>query len=149
MQKAHSLTGQIISLEQSTETNTELLLSCKETGNSRRIPQIIPVQVTQAAVLLPAPLRAVRPGEGEQQRALGRHHRALQAVLGNSCSQPVPSHGVQLWWHPGWDTAGSQHRVCVHACVLPHRALQLTDNRKRSSGREMHKISAGPVSYLS
>lgn len=91
IQKVHSLTGQITSSEEHTETNTELLLSCKERGNSKRIPQIMPTQVTQAAVLLIAPSRADRAGQGEQQRALGEASQSPSVVLGNS--QCV----LQLW----------------------------------------------------
>lgn len=129
IQKVPSLTGQIISLERSTETNIELLLSCQETGNSKRIPQIIPIQVTQAVVLLS------RPREGEQQRDLGE---ASHAELGNSCSQ---------LWGAALRTAaetqqGSQRRVCVRACAFPHNALQLPDYRKRSSGRRNTKLAS-------
>lgn len=71
------------------------------------------------------------------------------AALGNWCSQRV----LQLWAAALLTLAntqqGSQHRAHVHACACPHNVLQLPDNRKCSSGREMHKIRVGLISYLS
>lgn len=132
IQKVPSLTGQIISLEWSTETNIELLLSCQETGNSKRIPQIIPIQVTQAVVLLS------RPRAGEQQRDLGE---ASHAELGNSCSQ---------LWGAALPTAAGLTAQGMCACLcLPTQCTTTARLQETLLRPEKHKISVGHISYLS
>lgn len=104
--KVHSSTGQIISLEWSTETNIELLLSCQETGNSKRIPQIIPIQVTQAAVLFSRQAKRGRAAEGLGGGVTCRVRSLMLPAVGCSSADA------------GWDTAGltAQGRCACLCC---------------------------------